>query len=634
VSPTSRRIVLYWLLLLVPTLLVGGGAILLLRREQGRLAERSAEADEARRAAIAARARLSAETVELLVGDVQTGLLDRLAAEPSDDIDAFLAQWEQTQPLARTAFRASLDGRLLWPASVNADEDARGFIRRFPRLLAGSPPWGETKEAPMPQINEREKKIQLDDAVARQEVSSNVSQVQSARRDVQELFKTGNYNASGGLAQSPSVANAPASSADATRSRASTANSRVMETDQAAARGQVAQPAAPAQGKLAFAAPTVPKDISPERRGWLPRVIDGRMHLLGWVRPAGMSEVRGVEVELAALISRLGGALPAEPGPGEGYALLDEQERVLHQVGAAPRIQSSALTARVPLADTLLPAWSVKAYLTLPDDYRGGNRTLLWMSVLLTGIFVAAILAGGSLLLWQARRSEEEAVQKTSFVANVSHEFKTPLTTIRLYAELLEQGRVRDAAQGSEYLRTIGRETQRLARLVNNALDFSRLEQGRKKFAQESVELGAEIGRLLDTQAPRLAECGLQLERDLPAEALTVTTDRDALEQIVLNLLDNGCKYAATGGEVTVRVRPRAGSGAEVVVADRGPGVPAEHRERIFEKFHRVDDKLTAEKTGAGLGLSIARQLARGLGGDLRHAPREGGGAEFILELP
>jgi signal transduction histidine kinase len=115
-----------------------------------------------------------------------------------------------------------------------------------------------------------------------------------------------------------------------------------------------------------------------------------------------------------------------------------------------------------------------------------------------------------------------------------------------------------------------------------------------------------------------------------------VTTDRDALEQIVLNLIDNAVKYAADGGEVTVVLTPRAGggAGAELRVQDRGPGVPVEHRERIFEKFHRVDDTLTAEKSGAGLGLSIARQLARGLGGDLRYAPREGGGAQFILSLP
>jgi signal transduction histidine kinase len=131
-----------------------------------------------------------------------------------------------------------------------------------------------------------------------------------------------------------------------------------------------------------------------------------------------------------------------------------------------------------------------------------------------------------------------------------------------------------------------------------------------------------------------VADAGLVLRREIPDTPVTVATDRDALEQIVLNLIDNACKYAAAGGEVTVSLAARTAGGATVRVADRGPGVPPEHRERIFEKFHRVDDALTAEKTGAGLGLSIARQLARGMGGELSYAPRNGAGAEFVLELP
>jgi signal transduction histidine kinase len=373
-------------------------------------------------------------------------------------------------------------------------------------------------------------------------------------------------------------------------------------------------------------------DLAREQRGWLPVKVDGRLHLLGWVQPAGADGVRGVELEMTALSSRLGGALPAEISGEEGYALRDDQGRVLHQAGAVPRAAVAAIT--VPLAADLLPGWDVVAFMPVVAGDSAATGGFFLISMLLVGIFVAAIVAGGSLLLWQARRSEAEAAQKTSFVANVSHEFKTPLTTIRLYSELLEQGRVRDAAQSGEYLRTIGRETQRLARLVGNALDFSRLEQGRKKYARDNLDLRAELARLLDTQAPRLAEAGLVLRRDLPAEPLPVTSDRDALEQIVLNLLDNAAKYGAEGGEVTVALAPRPAHGAVVRVLDRGPGVPPAHRERIFEKFHRVDDTLTAEKAGAGLGLSIARQLARGLGGELRHLPREGGGASFILELP
>lgn len=642
-SPISRRIFLYWLLLLVPTLVVGGAAVWLLDREQARLAERGAYADEARRAAIGARARLIVENIELLVGDVETGLLDALAAESTEALDVFLEEWEKTNPLVRQAFRAAADGRLLRPDARTASEDGRGFLRRFTRQFGGRPPWvaSAVSNAPTQAIGDKREQLPqqaLDESAARQEVSKNVLQWQSARRDVQELFKNAaNYNAPAEPPSSVPLADYAANRNE--RSRAQTA-----EADRLAAAG-MPKPTVRAtgagggfssgssteskanQGKFARY-----KEAVPDRRGWAPVNIDGRLHLFAWVQPGGAGEVRGVEVDLAALISRFGSALPTEPGSGEGYALRDDQGRVLHQSGAVPR--SGAPVVRVPFAAALLPGWDVTAYLGQGPTPGANGTSFFWVSVLLVTLFVAAILAGGSLLLWQARRSGEEAAQKTSFVANVSHEFKTPLTTIRLYSELLEQGRVRDAEQGAEYLRTIGRETQRLARLVNNALDFSRLEQGRKKYAREQVDLAAELGRLLDTHAPRVVEAGLVLKREFPATPVSVAIDRDALEQIVINLIDNACKYAAEGGEVCVSVTAREHGGAEVRVADRGPGVPAEHRERIFEKFHRVDDALTAEKTGAGLGLSIARQLARGLGGELRYAPRAGAGAEFILEIP
>lgn len=608
--PASRRIFFYWLLLLVPALVVGCAAVVLLQREEARLRRQGAEVEEARRATLAAQARLIVENVELFTGDVQTGLLDTLAAERAAGLDAFLDRWEASNPLVRLAFRCEPDGRLLRPSSRAATEEAQGFVRRFARDFAQRPPWRTS--APAAAIikeGERSEQRGQESSAVRKLAEQNVSQAQSARRDLQQLASSREYalsdNALKAKLAAPRAAPAPAES-----------------------KAEVAPGAGAAAG--AVLAKRM-KDAAPEVRGWRPQTIDGRLHVIGWVQPGGGGEVRGVELQMGAFVSRLGGALPAEVIAGEGFVLRDGQGRILHQRGTVPAVAGPAV--RVPLAAQILAGWEVGAYLA-PGAEGGGGAGVFWVGVLLVAIFIAAIVAGGSLLLWQAQRSEAEAAQKTSFVANVSHEFKTPLTTIRLYAELLEQGRVRDAVQGGEYLRTIGRETQRLARLVNNALDFSRLEQGRKKYAREPLELVGELTRLLDTHAPRVAEAGLVLRRDLPAAPLALTTDRDAVGQIVINLLDNACKYAATGGEVTVTARGRAGSGVEVCVGDRGPGVPAEHRERIFEKFHRVDDALTAEKSGAGLGLSIARQLARGLGGELRHVPRTGGGAEFILELP
>ena len=587
----SRRVLLYWVLLLLPSLAVGGGALWLLQRERARFDEQARLAGDSRRTAVEARARLIAENVELLVGDVQTGLLDTLSSQPTVGLTTFLAGWSRSNPLVRAAFRGSVAGGVTWPDALGGDENAQGFLRRFKNKFGTNPPWSMASAALS--SNEPKKSFAPEpakDAEERRQVASNVQKVQSARRDLQEVANS--------RAAAPSVADS------------------LMRAEQ----GTGAAP------------PVASKESAPDRRGWAAWVVDGRAHVIGWVQLAGSNEVRGVELDMTALISRLAGAMPAELSLGEGYALGDGQQRIMHRAGTSSAGQTPVI--RVPLSSEVLPEWAVVGFVELLPARSLGGGGFFVVASLLVGIFVAAILAGGSLLFWQARRSEAEAAQKTSFVANVSHEFKTPLTTIRLYTELLEQGRVRDAAQSGEYLRTVGRETQRLARLVNNALDFSRLEQGQKKFARESLDLGVELTQLLDTHAPRLADAGLVIRREIPAEALPVTTDRDAFEQIVINLLDNACKYAAEGGEILVTLQKRESAGVEVRVADRGPGVPIRHRERIFDKFHRVDDALTAEKSGAGLGLSIARQLARGLGGELRYAPRAGSGAEFILELP
>jgi signal transduction histidine kinase len=603
VIATSRRLFLYWLLLLVAALGVGAGAWLLLRREEARLATRASTAEEARRAAVEARARLVTENVELFVGDVDAGLLDTLAEAPVASLDEFLDEWERANPLVRTTYRCAVDGRLLRPAGSATGEDARGFRRRFASKLLENPPWQPRVQpvlnAPAPVMQQTfagEEKAQMEEN--RQQVASNVSKLQSARKETQSLARA-------------------KSSSYASNSLLKDSAEREAESD---------------KKELSFAvtAPALAQ-AQPERRGWSPMTADGRLHLLGWVQAGPKGEVRGVEVEMTALVSRLGGAMPSELAMDEGYALRDDKGRVVHQAGKVPEADARPVV-RIPLASTLLPGWEVVAHLAYTPTESGGG--FVFIGLMLAAILVTAILAGGSLLLWQARSSAADAAQKTSFVANVSHEFKTPLTTIRLYSELLEQGRVSEGEKRGEYLRTIGRETQRLARLVNNVLDFSRLEQGQKKYQRESLDLSVALAQLLDAHAPRIKEAGLELKRDLPVEAVSVVTDRDAVEQIVLNLLDNACKYAASGGEAVVVLRPRVGTGAEVHVSDRGPGVPLAHRERIFEKFHRVDETLTAEKGGAGLGLSIARQLARGLGGELRYEARAGGGAEFILELP
>ena len=365
---------------------------------------------------------------------------------------------------------------------------------------------------------------------------------------------------------------------------------------------------------------------------WLAWFWQNHLHLLGWVEDQATGMRYGLEVETMALLSSLLGTFPTAASGSAVYALIGGQGEVLHQVGSGEIGDHTPHLALIPVGQAL-PHWQVGVYYPGGLPGRQDSRGFLLVAKLLIGVFVAAIVFGGSLLLWQAHRNLLEARQKTSFVSNVSHELKTPLTTIRMYAELLGEGRIRDVQKKRKYLDVIVAESQRLTRLVNNVLDFSRLEQGKKTYSLERLDLVTELRHVLATQAVRLQEAGLRLEDHLPAVPVMAHTDRDAVEQAVLNLVDNAIKYAADGGEVTVEVDDGP-SAAYIRVMDRGPGVPASHRERIFEQFHRVDQSLTARQPGSGLGLSIARRLLRDVGGELTYTARDGGGACFEITLP
>ena len=364
--------------------------------------------------------------------------------------------------------------------------------------------------------------------------------------------------------------------------------------------------------------------------GWLSWFDQNQLHVLGWMDQNGFRY--GLELEMMALLSRLLQTLP-DPAYDDGVlALLDGAGRVMHQRGDATLGPGTPKLASVQIGSTL-PNWQVSIYPPAGGFHASGGGAFAIVSALLVALFVAAIVLGGSLLLWQANRNLLDARRKTTFVSNVSHELKTPLTTIRMYAELLGERRVVDPEKQQHYLDVIVNESRRLTRLVNNVLDFSRLEQGRKKYHLEAVDAHALLRDVLDTQEMRIREAGLAMSRGDLDTPLAVHSDRDAIEQVVLNLIDNVIKYAGDGGDLTVESAPGPDT-CELRILDRGPGIPAAHRNRIFETFHRVDDSLTTRQPGSGLGLSISRRILRELGGDLEFNQRPGGGSCFVVRIP
>jgi signal transduction histidine kinase len=310
-----------------------------------------------------------------------------------------------------------------------------------------------------------------------------------------------------------------------------------------------------------------------------------------------------------------------------------------------------------------LPHWEVAAYLVNPAQLTQTAHTAKLTLGLLVAVLVLAIGVGSWLIVRSLNSELKLARQKTDFVGNVSHELKTPLTSIRMFSELLAEGRVTDQAKQHSYLNIITAEAARLTRLINNVLDFSRMERGEKKYNFQPCDLVEVVRAAAQTFRPHLEAGGFKFDCVLPAAPISVRGDADALAQIIVNLLSNAEKYS-NGPSSTPSPRPsgeRAGVRgtesellannkreiilalarresplpyAEVKVLDRGLGVPRGSGEKIFEKFYRAHDSLNSGVQGSGLGLTIARQIARAHGGDVVYEPREGGGSSFILRLP
>jgi signal transduction histidine kinase len=250
----------------------------------------------------------------------------------------------------------------------------------------------------------------------------------------------------------------------------------------------------------------------------------------------------------------------------------------------------------------------------------------IWACALLATLAVAALLRGVMEL------SERRRV----FVSAVTHELRTPLTTFRLYTDMLAEDMIPGEARRREYLGRLRTEAERLGHLVENVLFYARIESGRGSAARELFDLGPALEDMRPRLAERAARAGLELALDAPgATPAPVRADRSALEQILLNLVDNACKYAAAARPPRIEMELRTGDGrAQVHVRDHGPGVAPAGRRRLFRPFSKSDRDAANSAPGIGLGLALSRRLARAQGGDLALASSGPEGAVFALSLP
>jgi signal transduction histidine kinase len=271
----------------------------------------------------------------------------------------------------------------------------------------------------------------------------------------------------------------------------------------------------------------------------------------------------------------------------------------------------------------VLPHWEIGVYLLNPA---AANQiaTAVQRSVGAAIVLLLAAIGIGSWLIWRDLcRQVHLARQKTDFVSNVSHELKTPLTSIRIFSELLANNP--DPERQKRYSEVIVNESSRLTRLINNVLDFARLDRGETKYEKEVFDLNELVRVTLTNFRPNFASEGVD------SRPLSVFGNQDAIAQVLLNLLSNAEKYGA--GRIDVTTSRSENGLATVQVSDRGPGVPHGSEEKIFEQFYRAHNSLNNGIQGAGLGLTLARQIARANGGDVIYEPRPGGGSQFSIKL-
>jgi signal transduction histidine kinase len=276
--------------------------------------------------------------------------------------------------------------------------------------------------------------------------------------------------------------------------------------------------------------------------------------------------------------------------------------------------------------------------LTLGIKFQGTSIEALgqtWMhrSFLILGILSLLIIGG--LVLTKHIVSKEMALArlKSDFVSNVSHELRTPLALIRLYAETLELGRITTPEKKQEYYRIVRKESERLTALINNILDFSRIEAGHKEYEFRETDIADLVRNTLDSYRYQIEQQGFTFEEEIDATLPKVYVDREAIARALVNLVNNALKYSSDEKFLGVKLY-RANGTLKLEVADRGIGITRREQSKIFEKFYRTGDPLVHNTKGSGLGLSLVRHITEAHGGDIAVESTPGKGSKFILSLP
>jgi signal transduction histidine kinase len=309
-----------------------------------------------------------------------------------------------------------------------------------------------------------------------------------------------------------------------------------------------------------------------------------------------------------------------------------------------PLVFAIAASKVAPQGTKLVPGLTAAGH-SLAPDFSGmsleldpartfsANAMPPYVYAIAIGLILGLTILSGYLLLAGVNRDLRMAEMRSHFVASVSHELKTPLTAIRMFAETIVLGRAKDERTRDEYIETIVNESERLARLVDNVLDFSKIEQGKKIYRLRPTPLAEVVNSAARAMQYPLAQQGFHLEVTIDDQIPNLPVDPDAIEQAILNLLSNAMKYS--GEARTIRLLcARQNGDAVISVADRGIGIAAQEQPHIFEKFYRVRSSETELIAGTGLGLTLVKHIAQAHGGSVDVQSEPGSGSTFFIRIP
>lgn len=363
-------------------------------------------------------------------------------------------------------------------------------------------------------------------------------------------------------------------------------------------------------------------------------VIEGRPYLFGVLRRFERAKLYYIVVE-ADLTYLVGSVFPQffDVRSPRLYQVVDESGNIIYGYSFAGIDPADVVARRFP---ETLTKWRLRVAQREASNLASQSEQQATFDLILISMALVVIIAGIGFIFWAMRRERRLNQLKSDFISNVSHELKTPLSIISMFGELLAMGRSKGAEQTAEYAEIIRRESVRLSRLIDNVLDFAKIERGVDVYEFASDDLGEVVHRALEICAHRLDSAQMTLEVDIAEDLPPARIDANAMTLAVLNLVDNAIKYAVAGGKLIVRV-VAAGDDLVLEVCDFGPGIAVDERQQVFERFYRSRDVRLKPIRGSGIGLALVQHIAVAHHGSVKVTDNEAcssGGCCFRITIP